>query len=148
MNANIAPARSIPRDARGREDALREAAERVRDRAYAPYSNFRVGAALLGTDGSVAACCNVENASFGAGICAERAALAALIAQGTRSLELLVIVTDAKDPTPPCGLCRQVFIEFAPALPVVSFSAGGGRAQWTLDALLPSPFTPDSLHNV
>ena len=124
---------------------LRERAFAAMERAYAPYSNFRVGVALLGTDGSVTEGCNVENASFPAGICAERAAVSAAVARGVRTFATLVIATEAHDPTPPCGMCRQVLEEFSPAVLVVSTTRDGRSAQWTLDELLPKAFTQHSL---
>ena len=116
-------------------------------RAYAPYSDFRVGAALRATDGSVTVGCNVENSSFPAGMCAERAALAAAVAAGRRTFTELAIVTDAEEPTSPCGLCRQALLEFAPALEIASYTTSGGAARWSLADLLPHPFTPQSLHH-
>src|SRR5215475_3700167 len=104
---------------------LRERALGAMTRAYAPYSGFRVGAALLGTDGSVTEGCNVENASFPAGICAERSALAAAVARGVRAFESIAIATEAEEPTPPCGICRQVLEEFSPHLLVVSVTSDG-----------------------
>ena len=126
-------------------DNLRAAALGAMSRAYAPYSNFRVGAALQDKDGRVFIGCNVENASFGGTICAERAALAAALVAGSRTFDRLVVATEATEPTPPCGVCRQVLVEFAPTIEIVSVTAAGQEARWTLDALLPSPFTPHSL---
>jgi cytidine deaminase len=123
-------------------DALRDLAFAAMARAYAPYSNFRVGCALRGTDGTVHAGCNVENAAYPASICAERGAVLAAVARGTREFDLLVLATEADEPTPPCGQCRQVLVEFAPALPIVSFTRAGGVGRWTLAELLPHPFTP------
>jgi cytidine deaminase len=124
---------------------LRERASAAMEQAYAPYSGFRVGAALLGSDGSVAEGCNVENASYPAGMCAERAAVAAAIARGVRNFRAIVIATEAELPTPPCGICRQVLMEFAPQLVVLSVTRGGAEAQWSMSDLLPKAFTPTSL---
>ena len=127
-------------------DELRAAAFGALEQAYAPYSRFRVGAALLAADGTVAVGCNVENASYPACICAERVALGTMISRGVQQFELLVIATEADDPTPPCGFCRQVLAEFSPALPIVSFTRSGIEGRWTLAELLPTPFTPLFLH--
>lgn len=116
--------------------------------AYAPYSQFRVGAALLCLDGTIVTGCNVENSSYPAGGCAERGALAAAIVAGHRDFTNVVVVTEAEDPTPPCGICRQALVEFSPAIVVTSYAASGADAQWTLADLLPHPFTPQSLHHL
>lgn len=126
-------------------EVLTAMARSVQARAWAPYSDFRVGAVLMARDGAIFSGCNVENASYPAGICAERAALASAVASGARDFVRVVIVTDADVPAPPCGICRQALVEFAPALEVVSVAANGGVAQWSLGDLLPFPFTPSSL---
>ena len=125
--------------------SLRARALTAMEHAYAPYSNFRVGAALLGSDGSIVDGCNVENASYPAGMCAERAAVGAAVARGVQSFEAIVVATEAEEPTPPCGICRQVLEEFSPHLVVVSITRSGREARWTLDELLPKAFTPQSL---
>jgi cytidine deaminase len=124
---------------------LGERAMAAMERAYAPYSGFRVGAALLSADGGVTEGCNVENAAYPAGICAERAAVAAAIARGVRDFSAIVIATEAETPTPPCGMCRQVLMEFAPHMLVGSITRGGASARWTMSDLLPEAFTPTSL---
>ena len=130
-----------------RIESLRAAAMDAMQQAYAPYSNFRVGAALRSTDGEVTIGCNVENAAYPAGICAERAAIASAVAQGRRSFDILVLATEADAPTPPCGMCRQVLGEFSwhGELEIVSVTTSGQEARWRLDALLPNPFSPNSL---
>jgi cytidine deaminase len=125
---------------------LRTAAEAALARAYAPYSDFRVGAALLSADGTVTAGCNVENSSFPAGICAERGALAAAVALGHREFTHMALVTEAGEPSAPCGICRQALVEFAPDLHITSRNTSGAEACWSLADLLPHPFTPQSLH--
>lgn len=126
---------------------LEAAALAVLQRAYAPYSRFRVGAALQSADGSVTIGCNVENSAFPSGLCAEHGALAAAVAAGHRTFERLVVATEAADPTPPCGMCRQALVEFAPGLHVTAITTGGRRAEWSLQDLLPQPFTPASLRH-
>ena len=116
------------------------AAELTMRNAYAPYSKFLVGAALRGADGSIHVGCNVENASYPAGLCAERTALSRAISEGVRQFTAIVICTEAAVPTPPCGICRQVLHEFAPRLEVTSITTSGERQTWRLDALLPAAF--------
>ncbi len=127
------------------QSELRERATAAMECAYAPYSGFRVGAALLASDGSITVGCNVENAAYPAGICAERAAVAAAVTRGNREFQAITLVTEADRPTSPCGMCRQVLMEFAPQLVVHSITTGGDEATWSMSALLPEAFTPTSL---
>jgi cytidine deaminase len=120
---------------------LFEAAESARRKAHAPYSKFQVGAAILCDDGSVISGCNVENASYGLTVCAERNAIGALVLAG-RKPAAVAIVVDSREPTPPCGMCRQVLAEFCgPEIPVASRTSSGQEAKWTVGELLPHAFT-------
>jgi cytidine deaminase len=121
-------------------DALLAAATAAREQAYCPYSGFAVGAALEGDDGRVFTGCNVENASYGLAICAERAAVAAAVAAGVRRFRRLVVVAGADPPVSPCGACRQVLAEFGGELVVQGVGPGGTR-QWTIRELLPDSFS-------
>jgi cytidine deaminase len=120
--------------------SLREAAMRALDNAHAPYSNFRVGAALLTRDGRVITGCNVENSAYGLAICAETLAVASAVSQGLTDFDEIAIASDDSEPTPPCGACRQVLNEFAPNIRVSSYTRDGKEASWTLDELLPHAF--------
>lgn len=110
-----------------RHRELVDAACAQRLRSYSPYSHFRVGAALLGKSGAVYLGTNVENASFGLSICAERAAVCRAVADGEQAFEAIAICADGSEPTPPCGACRQVLLEFGPDL-VVLMAGNGGAA--------------------
>lgn len=125
-------------------DRLLAAAREVKERAYAPYSRFHVGAAVL-AGGKVFAAPNVENASYPLSVCAERNAVAAAVAAGERSIEAVAVVADNEDPTPPCGGCRQVLNEFGPQMLVVCEGSGGRRAEWRLTEVLPHAFGPSNL---
>jgi len=128
--------------------SLRADADNARVNAWCPYSQFSVGAALVADDGRVFVGCNVENASYPAGICAERVALGTAVAAGARRFTRVIITSNAHDPTPPCGICRQALVEFAPDLDIVAISPDGRATRWSLAQLLPAPFTPASLTNV
>jgi homotetrameric cytidine deaminase len=122
---------------------LIEAACEARIRSYAPYSGFRVGAALLAADGRVFTGGNVENASYGLSICAERSAVFRAVAEGQREFTAIAICADDPRPTPPCGACRQVLLEFAPGMTVLLAGAQGLAGEvvtTTLAALLPRAF--------
>jgi cytidine deaminase len=125
-------------------DSLVDAARAVQQHAYAPYSHFRVGAAIEAADGAVFTGCNVENASYGLTICAERAAVAAAVGAGVRRIRRAVVVTDSDPPAAPCGACRQVLSEFGPDMTVEA--VGPARtARWSLSDLLPAAFGPEQL---
>jgi cytidine deaminase len=122
------------------QTSLREAAMRALDNAYAPYSNFRVGAALRTRTGEVITGSNMENSAYGLAICAETLAVASAVSQGLTDFEEIAIATDDSEPTPPCGACRQVLNEFAPSIKISSYTRDGKEAAWTLDELLPHAF--------
>lgn len=127
------------------EDAqlLLAAAELARENAYAPYSRFAVGAAVLGARGRMYAGCNVENASYGLSICAERTAIFAAVSAGEKKIQGLAVVSGGREPSSPCGACRQVLQEFAssPDLTIVLATTTGQQVQSTLGELFPRPFT-------
>lgn len=125
---------------RGKADRLVRAARDARRRAFAPYSGFRVGAAVR-AGGRVFPGANVENASYGLTICAERTAVVAAVLAGRRALEGVAVASGTVPPTPPCGMCLQTLAEFAgPGLPVTLAGARGSRVETTLGELLPRAF--------
>jgi cytidine deaminase len=117
----------------------------ARERAYAPYSGFQVGAAVLTDDGRTFTGANVENASYGLSMCAERTAMFHAAAEGARRLVAVAVVASNDEPTWPCGACRQVLYEFGRDVAVVSEGLGGRREERRLTDLLPDAFGPDDL---
>ncbi len=125
---------------------LFEAALRARTNAYAPYSGFKVGAALRCPDGSVFAGCNVENVAYPQGTCAEAGAIAAMVADGRTEIAEVLVLADGPELIAPCGGCRQKLAEFAPPeATVILADLGGERARSTVGALLPGAFAPAHL---
>lgn len=122
------------------EASLKEAALRALENAYAPYSNFRVGAALRTRSGEVITGCNVENSVNGLAMCAETLAVASAVSRGLTEFDEIAIATEDSEPTPPCGACRQVLNEFAPNIKIFSYTRDGKEATWNLEDLLPSAF--------
>lgn len=125
-------------------DELIEEARRVSELAYAPYSNFQVGAVVV-AGGKYYSACNVENASYGLSCCAERNAIFKMVADGQSQLECVVIYTPTGEPTAPCGACRQVLNEFGPTARVVSTCRGDGRLDTNVQQLFPDAFGPKNL---
>jgi len=126
---------------------LKAAAKTAAGRAYAPYSKFHVGAAILTSSGKIYAGCNVENASYGLTNCAERTAIFSAVAAGEKNLQLrcVAVYTPTKSATAPCGACRQVIYEFGPHARVISFCAGREQIDVSIGALLPGAFGPQDL---
>lgn len=119
---------------------LLNAARAAREQAYAPYSNFAVGAALLGKSGNIFTGCNVENVSLGLTICAERSAVTAAVQAGERGFVAIAIAAASAAAIVPCGACRQVLAEFNDSMVIYSEGANQYRMEWALSFLLPSPF--------
>jgi len=115
-------------------------ARRARNAAYARYSNFKVGAAVLTEQGNIFSGCNIENASFGATMCAERVAIFSAVAAGETRIKAVAVIADLDKPIAPCGLCRQVIAEFGPDAEVIMLNTGGEEATVTLPVLLPLSF--------
>lgn len=128
------------------EKKLSEAAHQVFPHAHAPYSKFKVGAAVIDEKGRIFSGCNVENASYGATVCAERVAIFSAVAAGAKSIAGVLVLTDVPQPSAPCGMCRQVLLEFSsPTTPVVLESLKGAKQRLELSQLCPFPFTPSDL---
>lgn len=126
-------------------EKMREAAREAMRNAYPEYSDFAVGAAVLTGTGKTFVGCNVENASYGLTMCAERNAIFQAIAQGQRDLKAVVVVTPTEKPTTPCGACRQVINEFNPDADIFCFAEGNVVRQFKLTELLPHAFGPRNL---
>jgi cytidine deaminase len=139
-----------PKDAAGRDsgfgvrdskiDDLIAAARAVREHARADYSGFKVGAALETTDGTIVTGCNIENATYGLTVCAERVAMFKALSEGHREFRRMVVVAPPEAPTPPCGACRQVLWEFAGDLELILANAKGETGRHRMSELLPQPF--------
>ncbi len=128
-------------------DRLVHHATEASKHAHAPYSNFHVGAALLTSTDEVVTGCNVENATFGATVCAERNAIATAVGRGIRDFEALCVITPADRPVAPCGICRQVLAEFAEELPILMVNTAGERLHVQLSELLPHRFVPGDFND-
>ena len=122
------------------EKELIEAATAVRENAYAPFSEFRVGAALETDDGEIVTGCNVESASYGLTVCAERVAIWKAISQGKRKIKKIAVVADTEELTPPCGVCRQIIWEFGGDIPVILANLKGKTETVQMKDLLPRAF--------
>ncbi|HEX7579575.1 MAG TPA: cytidine deaminase [Thermoanaerobaculia bacterium] len=124
----------------GEEERLVAAAKAVRTKAVAPYSGFHVGAALLAEDGSIHTGCNIESATYGLTICAERTAVFKAVSEGVRKFRAVAVVTGAESPTPPCGACRQVLWDQCGEIEVIMATVSGAHEKRTLSSLYPHPF--------
>jgi cytidine deaminase len=128
-------------------ETLIEESKKAREKAYVPYSNFQVGAALLTTDGKVYHGCNIENAAYSMCNCAERTALFKAYSEGDRDFRMLAVVADTDCPCSPCGACRQVISELCPQdMKVVLTNLKGDILEITVAELLPGAFSPEDLH--
>jgi cytidine deaminase len=129
----------------GEYETLIAAAKSVRENAHAAYSNFRVGAALRATSGRIFGGCNVENATYGLTLCAERVAIFKAISEGERGFDAIAVVTDTDALTPPCGACRQIIWEFCGGVPVILANLKGKVEIISMSELFPKPFDASSL---
>ena len=126
-------------------DSLISAAKTARENAHAPFSNFKVGAALRTTTGKVFGGCNVENATYGLTVCAERVAIFKAISEGERKFDAIAVVTDTDTLTPPCGACRQLIWEFCGDVPVIMSNLKGNVETFRMSQLFPKPFDSSNL---
>jgi cytidine deaminase len=126
-------------------EALIAAAKQARENAHAPYSNFRVGAALRATSGRIFGGCNVENATYGLTVCAERIAIFKAMSEGERGFDAIAVVTDTDTLTPPCGACRQLIWEFCGDVPVILSNLKGKTEVIPMRELFPKPFDSSNL---
>ena len=127
------------------EEKLIQAALEMLERSYAPYSRFAVGAALETEDGSLFTGCNVENASYGLTICAERTAAVKAVSEGRRRFKRIVIASRGEDYCYPCGACRQVLREFGPDMEIICLNGKGEPRRFSMEELLPCSFGPEHL---
>lgn len=130
----------MDRQPAGQAELISEARS-AREKAYSPYSGFLVGAALLAADGRIFLGCNIENASYGMSMCAERVAIYKAVSEGVREFARLAVVADSPEPVTPCGACRQVMAEFSPDMEVIMANVAGDARCCRLDELLPAGFT-------
>lgn len=129
--------------------ALKQAALKIRENAYAPYSGFQVGVALMSSSGEIYTGVNVENAAYPEGTCAEAGAIASMIAAGDRKITAVYVVADGAEPVPPCGGCRQKLAEFsAPDVPVTMATISGIEKTLTVVQLLPGAFSPEHMDHL
>ncbi len=129
---------------------LLESAEETIKNSYSPYSKFRVGSAVLCSNGDIYSGTNVENASYGLSICAERVAIFNAVTHGCRNIDAVLVVSEPQNPVPPCGACLQVIVEFASSkdIPVILRSLKGTEKTYRLRDLLPVSFSKEDLHSV
>jgi cytidine deaminase len=130
---------------RGSEDTMKiadlaEKAKRARLNAQAPYSGFKVGAALEALDGKIFTGCNVENASYGLTMCAERVAILKAVSEGAKGFRRILVLSDSEKPAPPCGACRQIIWEYCGDIDVILANLKGGREKYRMKQLLPLAF--------